>query len=309
MNKHFILKFLGKKGRIVKRIIPKFRAGSKSTAVSISLIVLCVILLITGIILIMIEPIKRYYRRKITGDALKNVESKIESFNPENPENPRITYIVPARGNEVEGEGYDFIGETEEEEYYEDTVELCSIGILEIPSIGIRYPVWDEASQVALRYGLGHYVDSVMPGEVGNATILGHNYRDGSMFHYLRDVEIGDEVIFTDLNGEEWVFYVVAEEIISADDLIHYALGGITNARQLTLVTCTYEYGAEGWRRVVICRLAGDEEPEETTKPVETTSATTKETTEREWKPVTEDDPVTDSDEDAGTASYFDKET
>ena len=282
----------------MKRINQGTRFMSKSTAVSVSLIVLCVILLIAGVVLILIEPIKRLNRKRITGDALKSVESKIETFDPENP---RITYIVPARGNEVEGEGYDFVGvtEEEEEEYYEDTVELCSIGILEISSINIRYPVWDEASQVALRYGLGHYVDSVMPGEVGNATILGHNYRDGSMFHYLRDVEIGDEVVFTDLNGEEWVFYVVSSEIISADDLIHYALGNITKARQLTLVTCTYEYGAEGWRRVVICRLAGEEEPEETTRPVETTSETSKETKETEEHVWTTEETLEEQDSDS----------
>ena len=282
----------------MKRINQGTRFMSKSTAVSVSLIVLCVILLIAGVVLILIEPIKRLNRKRITGDALKSVESKIETFDPENP---RITYIVPARGNEVEGEGYDFVGvtEEEEEEYYEDTVELCSIGILEISSINIRYPVWDEASQVALRYGLGHYVDSIMPGEVGNATILGHNYRDGSMFHYLRDVEIGDEVVFTDLNGEEWVFYVVSSEIISADDLIHYALGNITKARQLTLVTCTYEYGAEGWRRVVICRLAGEEEPEETTRPVETTSETSKETKETEEHVWTTEETLEEQDSDS----------
>lgn len=281
MNKHFILKILRKKGRIMKRFNTSGKHASKRTAVSISLIVLCVILLIAGVALILIEPIKRLNRKRITGDALKSVESKIETFDPENP---RITYIVPVRGNEVEGEGYDFVGmtEEEEEEYEGDTVELCSIGILEISSIGIRYPVWDEASQISLRYGLGHYVDSVMPGEVGNATILGHNYRDGSMFHFLRDVEIGDEVVFTDLNGERLVFYVDEIEIISADELIHYALGNITKTRQLTLVTCTYEYGAEGWRRVVICRLAGEEEPEETAKPVETTTGTTRETEETE---------------------------
>ena len=94
-----------------------------------------------------------------------------------------------------------------------------------------------------------------MPGEKGNATILGHNYRDGSMFQRLGQVEIGDEVIFTNLDGEDLYFYVVDSEIISADELIDYVTGDITDEKQLTLVTCTYEYGMEGWRRVVICRM------------------------------------------------------
>ena len=270
----------------MKRLSTYRGTGSKRISVSTILVFISIALLITGIILLLIEPIKRLNRKKISGDALKTIESKIAATEESVPQ---ITYVVPARGNEVEGESYDFVGETEEEEEEEDYdddeyVVLNSIGILEIDSINIRYPVWDEATQVALRYGLGHYVDSVMPGEKGNATILGHNYRDGSMFHYLGSVDIGDEVVFTDLYGNETVFYVTDSLIVDADDLLDYAVGEITRTRQLTLVTCTYEYGMKGWRRVVICRPYGEEEPEETepseTTTIETTTETTAEITE-----------------------------
>ena len=261
MNKHFTIKFSRKKGRIVKRIDSNSSPRSKKTAISIGLIIISVFLLIAGIILLLIDPIKRYNRRKITDDALKTLESKIAATEPEVTDEtmestaPEMTYVVPRNGNEVEGEAYDFIGETEEEEEsYEEYVVLNSIGILQISSINIRYPVWDEATQVSLRYGLGHYVDSVMPGEQGNATILGHNYRDGSMFQRLGQVEVGDEVIFTTPEGEDLYFYVVSSDIISADELIDYAVADSSDEVQLTLVTCTYEYGMEGWRRVVICR-------------------------------------------------------
>ena len=73
-------------------------------------------------------------------------------------------------------------------------------------------------------------------------------------------------------------FYVTESKIISADDLLSYAVGNITTDRQLTLVTCTYEYGRYGWRRVVICKLSDDCLPyvtEETTAVPETTPAET----------------------------------
>jgi len=242
----------------MKRFESHNKPGSKKTAVSTTLIIISVILLLVGIALLLIDPIKRYNRRRISGDALTAIENKIASTDPS--AEPVATYVVPRRGNEVEGEGYDFIAETEEteedegdEEYYDDYVTLNSIGILYIDTLGIRYSVWDEASQVSLRYGLGHYTDSVMPGEEGNATILGHNYRDGSMFHKLGNLGIGDEVIFIDLNGNEYYYYVVSSEIVSADDILSYALGDVTDSRRLTLITCTYEYGMTGWRRVVIC--------------------------------------------------------
>ena len=227
------------------------------------LLIFSLLLLVTGIVLILIDPIKRLNRNRITDEALREIERRME----ETVGASEMTFIVPATGNEVEGEAYDFVGETEEtsEEgegggggYEDGNYVLTSIGILEIGSIGCKYTVWDEASQVSLRYGVGHYVDSVMPGEVGNATILGHNYRDGSMFHNLGNLQIGDSVVFTNNNGEQMVFYVTDSLIISADEILNYALGDITGARQLTLITCTYEYGRTGWRRVVICQMPED---------------------------------------------------
>ena len=204
-----------------------------------------------------------------------------------------MTYVVPATGNEVAGEEYDFIEESEEPPVEDDDddgyVTLNSIGILSISRMGIRYSVWDEATSVSLRYGLGHYPDSVMPGERGNATILGHNYRDGSMFHKLGNLKVGDAVKFTGTDGRELTFYVVESKIISADDLIDYAVGNITTSRQLTLVTCTYEYGRYGWRRVVICQIPEEEVPEETVSTSEITESTTEETTEMTTEMTTEE--------------------
>ena len=183
-----------------------------------------------------------------------------------------MTYTVPATGNEVSGEeeGYDIIGGTEETSEEADVifeeepevnsganemVSLKSIGILSIGKIKISYSVWDEATKLSLRYGLGHYPDSVMPGETGNATILGHNYKDGTMFHNLGKLKKGDKVDFKSKEGKEMTFVVEESKIIKASDLKKYVAGDITDKKQLTLVTCTYEYGRKGWRRVVICKL------------------------------------------------------
>lgn len=261
----------------------------KRKAIKTSLIVLGAVLLITGLILLLIEPIKRLNRKKISNDALNSIEQKIIATE----DVAEMTYVVPATGNEVAGEEYDFIEESEEPPVEDDDddgyVTLNSIGILSISRMGIRYSVWDEATSVSLRYGLGHYPDSVMPGERGNATILGHNYRDGSMFHKLGNLKVGDAVKFTGTDGRELTFYVVESKIISADDLIDYAVGNITTSRQLTLVTCTYEYGRYGWRRVVICQIPEEEVPEETVSTSEITESTTEETTEMTTEMTTEE--------------------
>lgn len=259
----FILKIGEKSGRIMKRIDQNRRSKSRKRAVNIVMVAAIALLLIAGVVLILIEPIKRYNRKKISSEALTVISEKIEAT-----EESEMTYTVPATGNEVAGEeeGYDIIGDEEEndvvfEEEPEanpgpgEMVSLRSIGILSIGKIKISYSVWDEATKLSLRYGLGHYPDSVMPGEVGNATILGHNYKDGTMFHNLGKLKKGDKVVFKSGDGKEMTFVVEESKIINANDLTKYVLGDITDERQLTLVTCTYEYGRKGWRRVVICKL------------------------------------------------------
>ena len=272
MKERFTNDFSYKLDRLMKRIENTKETNARHKTVRYGLIVFSVLLLVVGVILLLIDPIKRLNRKKISDDALNAIEKKIAASETDPVE---MTFVVPKTGNEVEGEDYDFISETEEDD--EDDggyVVLTSIGILKISSINISYTVWDEATQVSLRYGLGHYSDSVMPGEAGNATILGHNYRDGSMFHRLGDVDVGDEVVFISNNGTEYTFHVVSSDIISADDLLDYALDTASDSRTLTLVTCTYEYGRYGWRRVVICELDEDCYPYEIEIPAVTTETT-----------------------------------
>lgn len=249
MNKHFISNFLEMPDRIMRHFNPKKNRISDKKTINALLISFCVVILITGCILLIIEPIKRHNRRKIASDAYDAISGKMEA-------SEEMVFVVPVTGNEVPGEEYDYIVDETEETVTGDTVELGAVGLLKIDSLDISYSVWGETTQVSLRYGLGHYPGSVMPGDIGNAAILGHNYKDGTMFHRLGELGTGDEVVFIGADGIRRVFYVEESKIISADVLLDYVRGDITEDRQLTLVTCTYEYGSKGWRRVVICKMA-----------------------------------------------------
>ena len=91
----------------MKRFYSNNSSGSKKTAISLTLILICVALLITGVILLLIEPIKRYNRQKITNDAVSAIESNIataasttkdtDSTERTETTEPRSTYVVPAK--------------------------------------------------------------------------------------------------------------------------------------------------------------------------------------------------------------------
>ena len=234
------------------------------------LIIISVVLLVAGIVLMCIEPFKSSNREKITNEALDIVQSNIDL----SLEATEITFVVPRDGNEIAGESYDYYGEDEEailalqqqvednEKNLPENVTLTCAGILKIGDIDLELPVWTECSRIALRYGLGIYEDSVMPGSVGNSTILGHrNQHTNTMFYRLKEVEVGDVVYFVTVDGHELMFTVDEVKIVNSESLMQYITGDITDKIQLTLVTCAngeHGYG-EGARRLVICHMSQED--------------------------------------------------
>lgn len=242
---------------------------------SVVLLVLAAVLILTGIVCLLIEPIRSWRRQKITSDALNAVSSEIarESLLTMG-DDAAITYVVPKDGNEVAGETYDYYGEDEEDilalkQQVEDKeknlpkkIVLTCAGILKIEKIDLELPVWTESSRIALRYGLGIFEDSVLPGQKGNSAILGHrNQHTNTMFYRLKEVKEGDRVEFINAEGHELLFTVDEVKIVNSKDLMDHITGDITDKVQLTLVTCAngeQGYG-EGARRLVICHMSQED--------------------------------------------------
>lgn len=224
------------------------------------LIIISGILLIAGVIFLLIEPFKAWKRSQITDDAMNIIHSEMSAGNTE------ITMVVPKDGNEVPGESIDYYGDEEaiiEMESSqaqsggggEDVVLNC-IGILTIDTIGQEMPVWDVATKESLRYGVGLYEYSVVPGQNGNSTILGHHFKNGTAFAKINKLVPGDQVVFTATDGTVYVFAVESSLVIPKEDLINYIDAGVSDVPQLTLVTCAYENGQSTLRQLVICKLA-----------------------------------------------------
>ena len=104
------------------------------------------------------------------------------------------------------------------------------IGVLDIPALGLSFPIISEWSYDALqivpcRYSGSAYLD--------NLVIAGHNYR--SHFASLSQLQPGDTVTFTDMDGNVFSYAVSSLETLSS-----YAISDMTSGDwDLTLFTCT----------------------------------------------------------------------
>lgn len=105
------------------------------------------------------------------------------------------------------------------------------LGYLTIPALNLELPVMTDWSYSRLKiapcryYGL-HHTD--------NMVIAAHNYK--RHFGYISSLEIGDKVIFTDMQGVPIVYYVALIETLDPYDID----GMIETGWDLTLFTCTY---------------------------------------------------------------------
>ena len=81
------------------------------------------------------------------------------------------------------------------------------IGIIEIPSIDIRYPVMEGTTGAVLNAGIGHIPETAGIGESGNCVLCGHNgSRYGTFFTPLNQISIGDVVTIIDKKGQAHIY-------------------------------------------------------------------------------------------------------
>ena len=106
------------------------------------------------------------------------------------------------------------------------------IGVLEIPEIDLKLPVLSEwiyplLKKAPCRYSGSAYLD--------NLVIAAHNYR--THFGKLKELETGDEVIFTDATGNRFEYKVAVVEALTPQSVEDMTSGEWA----LSLFTCTLD--------------------------------------------------------------------
>lgn len=120
---------------------------------------------------------------------------------------------------------------------------------LEIPRIGLSSIVVPGVTLDDLADGPGHYPDTPLPGQLGNAAIAGHRTTHGAPFFDVDQLTAGDEIIVTMISGDRFVYEVTGTEIVEPSDYWVVATTDPTVA-QLTLTSCHPRYEAR--QRIVI---------------------------------------------------------
>jgi sortase A len=114
--------------------------------------------------------------------------------------------------------------------------DIKAMAIMVIPKINLTVAVVEGIGEEALKYAVGHFEDTGMPGEKGNFAVAGHrSYTYSEYFNRADELEIGDEIIVRTKKGE-FIYVVYEKKVVEPTEI---SVLDPTKDATITLVTCT----------------------------------------------------------------------
>lgn len=111
------------------------------------------------------------------------------------------------------------------------------IGIVEIEKLDVLYAIVEGTEDEQINRAVGHLKESAGIGEKGNCVIAGHRGGYfGTFFERLPELESGDVVKLTDVNGREYSYVVYDKKLVDPADWS--VIDEVGDLHTLTLITC-----------------------------------------------------------------------
>lgn len=111
-----------------------------------------------------------------------------------------------------------------------------TMGIISIPKIDVNVALSEGIDTDVLKYAVGHFTETPMPGEQGNACFAGHrSYTYNQYFNRLDELYVGDTIIVTTKDGE-FEYEVYESKVVEPEEI---SVLDNTKGAEITLVTCT----------------------------------------------------------------------
>lgn len=114
--------------------------------------------------------------------------------------------------------------------------EVNALGVMLIPKINVKVIIEEGTDVETLKYYVGHFKDTALPGENGNFAVAGHrNYIYNEMFRDVHKLDSGDEIIVRTKKGE-FKYKVNNSKVVEPTEL---SVLDQTKDATITLITCT----------------------------------------------------------------------
>jgi sortase A len=143
---------------------------------------------------------------------------------------------------------------------------------IQIPAIGVDQIVLSGVEMWVVNEGPGHFPSTSLPGQPGNSAIAGHRTTFGAPFHRLDELDPGDEVLITTVQGE-FRYEIIAQPGPTEDEVRgHYIVDPYAfeilddkGDDRVTLMACHPKYSAA--ERIIVEAVLLDEPAPPTPRP------------------------------------------
>ena len=156
-----------------------------------------------------------------------------------------VPFLLRMQGQQRAGQYISQLEENKDEESEEtsshkkeDSPYLAesAIGVVEIPELKIKYPVFEGTGAEQLNEGIGHMESTAHLCEKGNCVLAGHNgSRRGTFFTNLSSIRVGAEVQVTTKAGVAHSYTVEEMRVVAPYE---EWVTEKSDAEVLTLFTC-----------------------------------------------------------------------
>ncbi|MCX6520511.1 MAG: class E sortase [Actinobacteria bacterium] len=135
---------------------------------------------------------------------------------------------------------------------------------LTIPKIDLEKIVIEGVRTSDLEDGPGHFPETPLPGQYGNAAIAGHRTTHGQPFNRIDELQVGDEVIVETIVGR-FTYLVTGQVIVSPNDYQLVIPTTDPTVATLTLTSCHPKLSAK--QRIVVTAVLDPERSDLVTAP------------------------------------------
>ena len=206
--------------------------------------IFCIVL---GVLLLIGAPVLAFFNMRqdaTAGDAAAAALSQLVDQIRENAEKEPTDPEAEGFGNWGLQVPVELLTEEDKKMTEVEIDGYAYIGYLTIPTLGLELPVMSSWSYPQLRIAPCRYAGSLR-GE--DLVLMAHNYNNH--FGRISQLNIGDRISFTNMDGVTITYKVVAKDILDPTAVEEMTEG----TYDLTLFTCTYGGGS---RVTVYCNKA-----------------------------------------------------
>lgn len=126
-------------------------------------------------------------------------------------------------------------------------------GELRIPAIDLNQKVISSVTADAIEVSSAYLYSTDGFNMPGNTVIIGHNYRNGTLFSNVTKLKVGDK-IYLKTNGQEEIEYTIYKTFETTSSDASFYNRDTAGKREITLSTCTDDVEVTDNRLIILAR-------------------------------------------------------